>query len=437
MVELLDGRGRPRVVITGMGAMSPLGHSAKESWDSAVAGRSGVGPITQFDASDFPCRIAGEVKEFKPGDYMDFKESRRMSRASQLAVAAAVMALSDASLPATVPDAEETGVLIGTGMGGVERIDESMQVYRTRGVARVNPFALTSALPNMPSHHVSLVAQTMGPISTVNAACATGTQAIGEAMEFIRRGAAHTVLAGGVEGLIHEAALAGFTAMRALSTGFNDCPERASRPFDMDRDGFILSEGAGVVVLERLDRALERGARIYAEVLGHASSSDAFHVAAPDPDGEGAMRAMRWAMKDAGVDLEDMGYINAHGSSTPINDRVETLAIKKLFGELAYEIPVSSTKSVMGHAMGGTGALEAIFCAFALHEGMLPPTINYETPDPECDLDYVPNVARATEARVAMSNSFGLGGQNACLVLGRLENGLLNNPNGQNGEGQG
>ncbi len=423
MVQYSDSRGRPRIVITGMGAMSPLGHSARESWESAVAGRSGVGPITQFDASDFPCRIAGEVKEFKPGDYMDFKEARRMSRASQLAVAAAGMAVSDACLGPTVPDAEGTGVVIGTGMGGLERADENLQVLRSRGLSRVSPFSLTSSLPNMPSHHVSLMAQTMGPISTVIAACATGTQAIGEATEFIRRGAAHTVLAGGVEGLVHEAALAGFSAMRALSTAYNDCPERASRPFDADRDGFILSEGAGVVVLERLDRALERGAHIYAEVLGHASSSDAFHVAAPDPEGEGAVRAMRWAVKDAGIELDEMSYINAHGSSTPINDRVETLAIKKLFGEMAYGIPVSSTKSVMGHAMGGTGALEAIFCVFALHEGILPPTINYETPDPECDLDYVPNVARRADIRVAMSNSFGLGGQNACLILQRFDNG--------------
>jgi beta-ketoacyl-acyl-carrier-protein synthase II len=426
-----------------MGAMSPLGHSALESWECAVAGHSGVGPITQFDASEFPCRIAGEVKGFEPADYMDFKEARRMSRASQLAVAAAVIALSDACLPPTVPDPEGTGVVVGTGMGGLERADENLQVLRQRGLSRVSPFSLTSSLPNMPSHHVSLAAQTMGPISTVISACATGTQAIGEGMEFIRRGVAHTVLAGGVEGLVHEAALAGFAAMRALSTSFNDCPERASRPFDRDRDGFVLSEGAGVVILERLDRALARGAHIYAEVLGHASSSDAFHVAAPDPEGEGAVRAMRWAIRDAGVELEEMDYINAHGSSTPINDRVETLAIKKVFGEMAYEIPVSSTKSVMGHAMGGTGALEAIFCAYALQEGILPPTINYETPDPDCDLDYVPNEARRVQAHVAMSNSFGLGGQNACLVLGRYEheNGgtprLSRGPDGLNGNGRG
>lgn len=427
MVKYVDKQGRPRIVITGMGAMSPLGHSAEESWQSAVAGRSGVAPITQFDASDFPCRIAGEVKDFVPEEYMDYKEARRMSRASQLAVAAAVMALQDAGLAPTVPNPERTGVVIGTGMGGLERADENLQVYRQKGLSRVNPFSLTSSLPNMPSHHVSLTAQTMGPISTVVAACATGTQAIGESIEFIRRGAADIVLAGGVEGLVHEAALAGFAAMRALSTGYNECPQRASRPFDQDRDGFILSEGAGVVVLECLDDALERGAHIYAEVLGHASSSDAYHVAAPDPDGEGAIRAMRWALEDANVDPVELDYINAHGSSTPINDRVETLAIKKLFGETAYEIPVSSSKSVMGHAMGATGALEAIFCAYALQEGILPPTINYETPDPDCDLDYVPNVAREDDIRLAMSNSFGLGGQNACLVLGKFGNSVQSN----------
>lgn len=422
MNQYLDQRGRPRVVITGMGAMSPIGHSAHESWKNAASGCSGIGPITQFDATEMPCRIAGEVKDFKPKEYMDHKDARRMSRASQLALAAARLALEDAGLPEPVPDPEEAGVVIGTGMGGLERADESIQTYRERGISRVNPFALTSSLPNMPSHHVSLQAHTLGPISTVIAACATGTQAVGEAMEFIRRGTASMVLAGGVEGLIHPAAMAGFSAMRALSTGFNDCPERACRPFDRDRDGFILSEGAGVLVLERLDKALARGARIYAEVLGHASSSDAYHVAAPDPEGAGAVRAMRWAIEDADLELDKIDYINAHGSSTPVNDQVETLAIKRLFGEGAYEIAVSSTKSVMGHAMGGTGALEAIFCAFALHDGILPPTINYETPDPECDLDYVPNTAREADIRTAMSNSFGLGGQNACLVLGKWEN---------------
>jgi 3-oxoacyl-[acyl-carrier-protein] synthase II len=305
-------------------------------------------------------------------------------------------------------------------MGGMERLDENLTILRTKGLARVNPFAVTSALPNMPSHHVSLMAHTLGPISTVIAACATGTQAIGEAAEFIRRGAADMVLAGGVEGLIHEAAVAGFAAMRALSTQYNDAPGRASRPFDKDRDGFILSEGAGIVVLERMDRALARGAKIYAEFLGHASSSDAFHVAAPDPEAAGAVRAMKWALQDADLALDQVSYINAHGTSTPVNDAIETVAIKKLFGEQAYNVPVSSTKSVMGHAMGGAGAIETIFCAYATQQGILPPTWNYETPDPECDLDYVPNAPRQADVKTAMCNSFGLGGQNACVVVGRV-----------------
>lgn len=420
MDNYLDARGRPRVVITGIGVMSPLGHTADESWQSLLDGRSGIGPVTLFDASQFPSRIAGEVKDFSPKNYMDFKEARRMSRASQLAVAAARMALADAALTDGLPNPERAGVLVGTGVGGFEVADENMVTLRSKGFSRVSPFAMTGFLPNMPSHHVSLLAGTLGPISTVTAACATGTQALGEAMELIRSGRADLVIGGGVEGLVHEAALAGFGAMRALSTNYNDQPERASRPFDKERDGFILSEGAGIVILERLDHALARGARIYAEMLGHASSSDAFHVAAPDPEAAGAVRAMRWSLADAGVALEDVDYINAHGTSTPVNDAMETYAIKRLFGEQAYEIPVSSSKSVLGHAMGGAGAIEAIFCAYALREGIIPPTWNYETPDPACDLDYVPNAPRPSHIRVAMSNSFGLGGQNACVVLGRF-----------------
>jgi beta-ketoacyl-acyl-carrier-protein synthase II len=427
MAQLLDVQGRPRIVVTGVGVMSPLGHTADESWQSLLHGRSGIGPITQFDASEFPARIAGEVKDFVAREYMDFKEARRMSRASQLAVAAARMALADADLPEPVPDAERTGVLVGTGMGGFEKADESVTTLRNKGVNRVNPFAMTACLPNMPSHHVSLLAQALGPISTVVSACATGTQAIGEAMEMIRRGSADVMLTGGVEGLIHEAAIAGFGAMRALSTNYNDTPQKASRPFDKKRDGFILSEGAGIVVLERLDRALARGARIYAEALGHASSSDAYHVAAPDPEAAGAVRAMRWPLEDAGVLLEAVDYINAHGTSTPVNDATETYAIKRLFGERAYEIPVSSSKSVLGHAMGGAGAIEAIFCAYALREDIIPPTWNYEIPDPECDLDYVPNAPRSAALEVTLSNSFGLGGQNACLVLGKFKNSIDNN----------
>jgi beta-ketoacyl-acyl-carrier-protein synthase II len=405
-----------------MGAITPLGNTVTDSWEGAIAGRSGITEITQFDASGMPCRIAGEVKDFNPREFIDFKEARRMSRASQLAVAAARMAMKDASLAEVVPVRERAGVVVGTGVGGFEKADENLQKYRAQGLSRVNPFALTSSLVNMPSHHVSLMTGAQGPISTVVAACATGTQAIGEGAELIRRGAADMIIAGGVEGLIHEAAIAGFSAMRALSTRFNDRPDKACRPFDKNRDGFILGEGAGIVVLERLEYALKRGARIIAEFLGHASSSDAFHVAAPDPEGAGAIRAMRWSLLDADIELDQVEYINAHGTSTPINDAVETYAIKKLFGEQAYNIAVSSTKSVMGHAMGGAGAIEAILCACALQEGVIPPTCNYETPDPDCDLDYVPNEARSADLKVAMSNSFGLGGQNACLVLAKYPN---------------
>lgn len=421
--QMTDKRGRPRIVVTGIGVMSPLGHTAAESWESLLSGRSGIGPITQFDTTGFPCTIAGEVKEFVAKEYMDFKEARRMSRASQLTVAAARMAVEDSALSVDEMSSERTGVLVGTGMGGFEMADANAQILRSKGVGRVSPFSVTGSLPNMPSHHVSVLTGARGPISTVVSACASGTQAIGEAAEFIRRGVADRVFAGGVEGLIHEAAVAGFAAMRALTTRFNNDPERASRPFDKDRDGFVLSEGAGIVVLERLDHALARGAHIYAELLGHASSSDAFHVAAPDPDAAGAVRAMRWAIEDAGLSLMEIDYINAHGTSTPANDTTETLAIKRLFGEYAYEIPVSSSKSVLGHAMGGAGAIEAVFCIQSLEQGIIPPTWNYETPDPECDLDYVPNAPRAADIRVTLSNSFGLGGQNACLVLGKYQNG--------------
>lgn len=345
-----------------------------------------------------------------------------MSRASQLTIAAATMALADAGLPGQAPDPERTAVLVGTAVGGIERAFEAIDDLRRRGPKGVGPFGLTMSLANMPTHHVSLMTGATGPISTIVAACATGTQTIGEGAELIRRGSADMVFAGGVEGLIIDGAIAGFGAMRALSTHFNDEPWRASRPFDEDRDGFILSEGAGIVVLERLDLALARGARIHGEVLGHASSSDAFHMAAPDPEAKGAIRAMKWALDDASLTTADVDYINAHGTSTPVNDATETFAIKQLFGERAWEIPVSSTKSSMGHAMGGAGTIESIFTTLALSQSTIPATWNYETPDPECDLDYVPNAPRSAPIRVALKNSFGLGGQNACLVLGKFSN---------------
>ncbi len=409
-----------RVVITGMGAMTPLGLTLEETWEGLLANRSGVGPITQFDASDLPVRIAGELKDFDPTQYIDFKEARRMSRCSQVAIAMAQMALEDAKLSLPLADEERVGVLIGCGLGGFERAIEAVDTYRNKGLKRVSPFSAPSLLVNMPSHHVSCWSGARGPISTVVSACATGTQAVGEAAEFIRRGAADVVFCGGVEAVIHFAAIVGFCAMRGLSSR-NDEPERASRPFDVDRDGFVLSEGGAVLVLESLEHAQRRGAPIRAEVLGHASSSDAFHVAQPDPEGKGAIRAMRWALEDAGLTPADVDYINAHGSATPINDPIETLAIKNVFGEQAYQVPISSTKSMIGHAMGGAGAIEAAACVLTIEEGVIHPTMNLENPDPECDLDYVPGGARKADVRVALSNSFGLGGQNACLVLSRFE----------------
>lgn len=411
---------RRRVVVTGVGAMTPLGLTLEETWEGLLAGCSGVGHITQFDSSELPVHIAGELKDFDAKRYIDFKAARRMARCSQVAVATAQAALADAGLSLPLAQEEHVGVLIGSAAGGLERIVAGIDTFRTKGLARVNPFVLTSASVNMPSHHVSHWAGAKGPISTVVAACATGTQAVGEAAEFIRRGAADVMICGGVEALIHIAPIAGFCTMRALSPR-NDDPERASRPFDADRDGFVYSEGCAVLVLEALEHAQARGARIRAEVLGHASSSDAFHVAQPDPEGKGASRAMQWALDDAGLTPDDVDYINAHGSSTPISDPIETLAIKRTFGARAYEVPISSTKSMIGHAMGGAGAIEAAVCVLTVEQGMIHPTINLETPDPECDLDYVPEGTRQADVRVALNNSFGLGGQNACLVLGKFE----------------
>jgi 3-oxoacyl-[acyl-carrier-protein] synthase II len=413
-----------RVVVTGLGAVSPLGLSVNDFWTGLVAGRSGIGLITQFDPEDMPTKIAGEVKGFDPTKWINFKEARRMGRATQMAVVAACEALIDAGFETVLPEdvQEEAGVYIGTAYGPFDKADEEMQAFAKKGWRGVSPFALSSALTSMPAFHVSLMAQAKGPIGTPINACAAGTQAVVEASEYIRRGHAQMMICGGVEGSIHRYGIAGFSAMRALSTR-NDEPERASRPFDKNRDGFILSEGAGLVVLESLEHALARGARIYAEVLGGASSADAYHVAAPDPKGAGAVRAMKRALRDAGVDVMDVNYINAHGTSTPLNDFTESLAIKTVFGEQAYNVPISSTKSMIGHSMGAAGALEAIACTKTIETGTIHPTINYETPDPECDLDYVPNAARQVNPRVVLSNSFGLGGNNACLVLAQYQNG--------------
>jgi 3-oxoacyl-[acyl-carrier-protein] synthase II len=412
---------RPRVVITGRGAISPLGLNVAEFWEGLVAGRSGITRITQFDASRLPCQVAGEVKGFDPARYMDFKEARRVSRCSQMAIATAQEAMRDAGLNGHEPNPERMAVVLGTAIGGMEKSDEGIGVLRKHDYTKVNPFVVPAALPNMPAYHLSQAYHTLGPLNTVVTACAAGTQAIGDATELIRRGAADVVITGGVEATIRDFTIGGFSAMRALPTSFNDTPERASRPFDGRREGFVYSEGCAILILEELEHARRRGARIYAEVLGQASSSDAYHMAAPDPTAEGAVRAMRWALQDAGVAPDEVDYINAHGTGTPANDPGETLAIKKLFGESAYSIPISSTKSMIGHPMGAAGALEAIVCTLTIQHRLVHPTINYETPDPDCDLDYVPNRAREVPVRTTLSNSFGLGGQNACLVLRKFE----------------
>lgn len=410
---------RQRVAVTGIGAVTPIGLSAEESWQGLLAGRPGIGPITRFDSSVLPVHIAGEIKGFEPEKYMDRKEVRRTSRASHLVVAAVRMAVADAKLPEPLPCPERVGTVVGTGAGGLEVVDRELIALRTRGFDRVSPFALTGFLANMPAYHVSLITGAHGPINTVVAACASGAQAIADAAELIRSGRADLVVAAGVEGLIELTSIGSFARINALSLR-NEDPEHACRPFDKSRDGTVLSEGAGALVLESLEHAQSRGASIYAELLGHASSSDAFHVTAPDPEASGMARAIRWALEDASVAAEQINYVNAHATATPLNDSLETLAIKKVFGPAAYRVPVSGSKALMGHALGGTGAIEAIFCLQAIRDGIIPPTWNYGEPDPDCDLDYVPNGPRRARLARVLSNSFAMGGHNTCLVFGSL-----------------
>jgi beta-ketoacyl-acyl-carrier-protein synthase II len=410
-----------RVVITGMGAITVLGSGLGNFWEGLISGRSGIRRITQFDANHLPCQIAGEVPDFDANLYMDRKEARRIPRGTQMALAAALEAARDAGLPIPLPEPERSGIAFGTAIGGIDKLDEGINTLRSQGYERVNPFTIPTGIPNTAAYQISTSLQCLGPSTTVATACATGTQAVGDGFEFIRRGKADVVVAGGTESLIKDFSIGGFAAMRALPTSFNDNPEKASRPFTSNREGFIFSEGAGALILEELEHALARGARIYAEVAGHASSADGHHIAAPDPEAAGACRAMRWALDDAGLTPADVDYINAHGTSTPLNDATETRAIKTVFGKDAYKVAISSIKSMTGHAMGASGALEAIACAMTIHTGIIPPTINYDSPDPELDLDYVPNTARKADVRVTLSNSFGLGGQNACLVLKRYK----------------
>jgi 3-oxoacyl-[acyl-carrier-protein] synthase II len=415
-----------RVVITGMGAITPLGLNVKETWQGMAEGRSGVGHITLFDASHFPTTFAGEIRDFDPTKYMSAKEARRIARASQLSLATAMEAMGDAGLERfQEPEASDglarrSGAMLGTSYGGFGAAEDAIRDYYRRGLSRVNPFALAASLPNMVTSHVCLRYNIQGYTNTLTTACAAGAQAIGEAAEVIRRGEIDLMLAGGLEAVLTEVVLAGFCAMRAISTR-NDDPASASRPFDEGRDGFVLGEGAAIFVLERLTHAVERGAHVYAEILGYGVSADTYHMAQPDPQGRYAQLAMRRALDDAGVKIDEVDYINAHGTSTRLGDVAETVAIKTLFGERAYEVPISSTKSMIGHAFGGAGAIEALACVQAIQTGTIHPTINQQIPDPACDLDYVPNQARQADVRYVLSNSFGLGGQNACLVFGRYE----------------
>jgi 3-oxoacyl-[acyl-carrier-protein] synthase II len=405
-----------RVVVTGLGALTPLGNSVDESWEGAIAGRSGIGAITKFDSSAFNSRIAGEIKNFDPLQFVDKKEVRRYDNFAIYALAAADMAMADAALTISPEIAERVGVIIGSAIGGLATLEQEIKTLYKSGPRRISPFAVPAILANLASGHVSIRFGAKGPINCAVTACAAGTSAIGDAYKTIAHGYADAMITGGVEAAITPLAVGGFAAMRTLSTR-NDDPQRASRPFDKGRNGFVIAEGCGILILEELSFALKRGARIHAEVAGYGCTSDAFHLAAPPPGHEGAARSMKAAIKDAGMNTTDIDYINAHGTSTQLNDLYEAQAIKTLFGEHAYKLLISSTKSMTGHMLGGTGGVEAIFSILALQKGIIPPTINLEDPDEECNLDFVPKVARHKEINTAMSNSFGFGGVNAVLVL--------------------
>ena len=405
-----------RVVITGIGAITPLGLNMDTTWEGLIAGKSGIDYITQFDTNGFETRIAAEVKGFEPTDYIGRKEARRMDRFSQLAVVAAMQAVEDAKFEINDDIRDDVGVLIGSGIGGLVTLSEQLGILLERGPDRVSPFMVPMMIADMASAQVSITFGARGPNFCPTSACSSGSDAIGTAYEIIKRGDAQVMLAGGSEAIITPIGVAGFIANRALSN-HNDPPQKASRPFDADRNGFVIGEGAAVFVLEDLAFAQERGARILVEVTGYGASSDAVHITAPAEDGEGAARAMKMAIRKAGLEPTNIGYINAHGTSTPLNDRIETMAIKSVCGDHAYHVPISSTKSMTGHLLGAAGAIEAMVCLKVIETGIIPPTINYTTPDPDCDLDYVPNQARQVKVSTAMSNSFGFGGHNSVLVF--------------------
>lgn len=408
-----------RVVVTGIGAVTPLGNDVDTTWKNIISGVSGIGPLTRVNADEYPAKVAAELKDFNPELFIEKKEARKMDRFTQYAVAASMMAVKDAGLEINDENAARVGVWIGSGIGGMETFEAQFETFLNRGYRRVSPFFVPMMIPDMATGQVSIMLGAKGVNSCTVTACATGTNSIGDAFKVIQRGDADAMITGGAEAPITKMSVAGFCANTALST--NPDPKTASRPFDLNRDGFVMGEGAGVVVLEELEHALARGANIYAEIVGYGSTGDAYHITAPAPAGEGGARAMKIAIQDGGLKPEEIDYINAHGTSTDYNDKYETMAIKEVFGDHAYKVAVSSTKSMTGHLLGAAGGIEAIFTVLAMKEGILPPTINYETQDPECDLDYVPNQARKQEIKAAISNSLGFGGHNATIAFRKYE----------------
>lgn len=409
-----------RVVVTGAGLVTPVGTGVAKTWEALCAGRSGVGPITRFDASEHTVQIAAEVKDFQVEDHLDAKVAKHLEFFVQYAVAAAKEAMADAGFTITPENAHRVGSIVGCGLGGLPTIEKYHKVYLEKGERRITPFFIPMVIPNMGAGQISIILGTKGPNLSVTTACAAGTHAVGEAFRSIANGECDVAFTGGSESVVCPLAVGGFNAMKALSTR-NDAPEKASRPFDKDRDGFIIGEGGGIILLEALEHAQARGAKIYAEIVGYGLSGDGYHVAAPPEDGDGAVRCMEMALADAGMQPSDIDYINAHGTSTPLNDLVESRATKRVFGDHAYKLAISSTKSMTGHLLGGAGGIEAVFTALAIKHQTAPPTINLENPDAECDLDYVPGTARAMNIRAAMSNSFGFGGTNAVIIMKRFE----------------
>ncbi|MBW2283810.1 MAG: beta-ketoacyl-ACP synthase II [Deltaproteobacteria bacterium] len=405
-----------RVVVTGVGMVTPLGTGVEKNWESACAGKSGIGPVTKFDVSDFPSKIAGEVPDFRSEDFLDKQQIRRFDIVIHYGVAAARMAVEDSGLKIDAANGPRVGCITGSGLGGLTMLEHFHTVLMERGPRRISPFFIPGIIANMVPGQIAIEFGAKGPNMSIETACAASSHAVGESFRMIREGISDAIITGGAEAVVTPLALGGFCSMRALSTR-NDEPEKASRPFDLNRDGFVMGEGAGIMVLEEMEQALERGADIYAEIVGYGLSGDAYHVSAPEPDGEGAIACMRMALDYAGMKPEDLDCINAHGTSTPLNDLSENKAIKALFGDHAYKLAISSTKSMTGHLLGGAGGVEAVFSCLTLKNGIIPPTINYETPDPECDLDYVPNTARKADVRTIMSNSFGFGGTNASLIF--------------------